>query len=170
MSKTHHIAACICRTPVRRALPRGTAGFTLIEVLVAAMILAIGLVGVSSMVYYGVLSHEKSANYTIAAQKASQEMERIRDAGYLGAVVDSLHFPDPKYQIVDSSTVNFSLPELSGGQGTLSITEDTEAQVTNPDTGQPYLNMKQVVVTVSWGGSHRSSGSYSLATLITNRP
>jgi prepilin-type N-terminal cleavage/methylation domain-containing protein len=145
-------------------------GFTLIEVLVAAMVLGIGLVGVSSMVYYGVLSHQKSANYTIAGQKAMQEMERIRDAGYLGAVVDYAHFPSPNYQIVDASTARFSVPELTGSQGTITINEDNEAQAVNPGTGAPYLNMKQVSVTVSWGGSQRLSGAYNLVTLISNRP
>ena len=145
-------------------------GFTLIEVLVAAMILGIGLVGVSSMVYYGVLSHQKSANYTIAGEKAMQEMERIRDAGYLGALVDLAHFPSPSYQIVNASTVHFSVPELTGGLGVITIAEDSQAQAINPATGQPYLNMKQVSVAVSWGGSQRLRGSYNLATLISNRP
>ena len=145
-------------------------GFTLIEVLVAAMVLGIGLVGVSSMVYYGVLSHQKSANYTIAGEKAMQEMERIRDAGYLGALVDLAHFPSPSYQIVNASTVSFGVPELTSGLGVITIAEDSQAQAINPATGQPYLNMKQVSVAVSWGGSQRLRGSYNLATLISNRP
>jgi len=149
---------------------RACAGFTLIEVLVAAMLLSIGLVGVSSMVYYGVLSHQKSANYTIAAQKAMQEIERIRDGGYLGATVDPTRFPYPAYHTVDSSTVRFGVSELTGGQGTITIAEDSEAMATNPGTGQPYLNMKQVNVMIAWGGSSSLGGSYSLATLISNRP
>jgi prepilin-type N-terminal cleavage/methylation domain-containing protein len=154
-----------CASPARSC-----GGFTLIEVLVAAVILAIGLVGVASMVYYGVLSHQKSAHYTIAGQRAMQEMERIRDASYVGAVVDLTLFPSPSYQIVDSSTARFSVPELTNGQGTITIAEDTEAQAINPATGQPYQNMKRVTVTITWGGSRRSSGAYNLATLIANRP
>lgn len=161
--------AAALRAP-RRGRARACTGFTLIEVLVAAMLLAIGLVGVSSMVYYGVLSHQKSANYTIAAQKAMQEIERIRDGGYLGATVEPTRFPSPTYQIVDSSTVRFGVAELSAGQGAITVAEDSEAMATNPNTGQPYLNMKQVNVSITWGGSSKSSGSYSLATLISNRP
>ena len=160
----------LCRGRVPCNCARSEAGFTIIEVLVAAIILGIGLVGVSSMVYFGVLSHQKSANYTIAGQKAMQEMERIRDSGYLGALVDATHFPTASYTIVDSSTVHFSVPELTGGQGAITIAEDNEAQQINPATGQPYQNMKRVTITVTWGGSHRLKGSYSLVTLIANRP
>ena len=144
-------------------------GFTLIEVLVAAMILAIGMVGVSSMVSYGVLSHQKSARYTIAAERANQEIERIRDSGYLAAVVDALHFPSP-YQIVNSTTVSFDVAELPGGHGTIVIADDPHALSVNPSTGAPYSNLKQVSVFVTWSGSPRVAGSYGVATLITNRP
>lgn len=148
----------------------GRGGFTLIEVLVAAMILSIGLVGVSSMIYFGVISHQKSAHYTIAGERAMQEMERIRDAGYLGAVVDASHFPSVNYHIVDAHTVRFNVADLPSGVGTISINEDSEAQAINPSTGQPYANMKRVTVTVAWGGARRVSGIYNLVTLISNRP
>lgn len=145
-------------------------GFTLIEVLVAAMILAIGLVGVASMTYYGVISHHKSANYTMAGQRAMQEMERIRDAGYLGAVVDYDHFPYPRYYILDTNTIYFTPSELPNGQGLITINEDSAAQQINPSTGEPYFNMKRVRVDVTWGGSRPLRGSYSLVSLISNRP
>jgi len=170
MHETAHTAPRSNPAGEETARGKRCGGFTLIEVLVAAMILAIGLVGVSSMVYYGVASHHKSANYTIAGEKAMQEMERVRDAGYLGAVVDAAHFPSPNYQIVDSSHATFAVPELSSGQGAVTIVEDNEAQALNPSTGQPYMNMKRVTVGITWGGSRRLAGSYSLVSLISNRP
>ena len=164
------LASAVEGKMVKRNKRAGCGGFTLIEVMVAAMILGIGLVGVSSMVYYGVLSHQKSAHYTIAGQKAMQEMERIRDGGYLGAVVDYSRFPYPNSYIVGSDTVRFQVSDLPNGQGTITIGEDNEAQVNNPSTGAPYLNMKRVQIAVTWGGGHRASGAYNLVTLVSNRP
>jgi len=153
-----------------RLRPKGEAGFTLIEVLITTVILGIGLVGVGSMVTYGVVSHRKSVNYTVAAARAIQEMERIRDAGFLGANVGTDLFPYPTYQILNASQVGFTPSGLKDGQGVITIAEDSQAQVTDPDTGLPYGNMKAVSVSISWGGARILSGSYTAATLIANRP
>lgn len=152
-----------------RRLGRG-AGVTIIEVLATAALLGIGLVGVGAMVTYGVIAHKKSVNYTIAAARASQELERIRQAGYVGAEVNESLFPSPTYTILDSNRAGFSLPELRDGTGTITIIEDPESLATNPDTGLPYLNLKQVQVNISWGGGRTLRGHYHAATLIANRP
>ncbi len=146
------------------------AGVTILEVLAAAAILGIGLVGVGGMVTYGVISHRKSVNYTIAAARATQEIERIRDAGYLGAEVDTSLFPSPTYTIAGANQATFAVADLANGQGTITITDDTEAQAVDPDTGFPYSNLKLLQVSISWGGSRNLRGSYDVATLIANRP
>ena len=145
-------------------------GITLLEVLFAAVILAVGLVGVSSMVTYGTVSHAKSVNYTIAAERATEEIERIREGGYLGAVVGTGLFPTSRYTIVDPTHVRFTLSDLKDGVGVITLGEDNEAQATNPATGQPYLNMKRVTVVIAWGGSRMLGGSYRAVTLVANRP
>lgn len=156
-----------CRTPRR---PGSRAGLTLIEVLAASMILGIGLVGVGSLVTYGVVSHRKSVNYTVAAARTVREIERIREAGYLSAEIGPDLFPSPAYTILSSTQVGFPVAELKGGQGSITVIEDPEAQALDPDTGLPYLNLKQVSVHITWGGTSTLAGSYSAATLIANRP
>jgi Tfp pilus assembly protein PilV len=162
------------RLQVRNAFPTRAAsserGITLLEVLIAAVILAVGLVGVGSMVTYGAVSHAKAVNYTIAAARATEEMERIREAGYLGAQVTTGLFPTPRYTIVDSTHVGFGVSDLRNGVGVIALGEDNEAQATNPATGQPYLNMTRVTVVIAWGGSRMLRGSYRAATLVANRP
>lgn len=142
----------------------------MIEVLVASVILGIGLVGVGSMVTYGVISHRKAVNYTVAAARATQELERVREAGYLGAVVSTELFPEGLYTIVDSTQVQFSVPELDNAVGYVTIQQDAEAQQTNPETGEPYSNLKKIRVQVSWSGPGRGSGTYTATTLVANRP
>ena len=144
---------------------------TIIEVLVASAILGIGLVGVGSIVTYGLVSHRKSVDYTVAEARAISELERVRDAKYVGAIVNSTLFPATEYTILDSTQARFTVPELRNGYGIVTLTEDVEAQQTNPGTGQPYANLKKVKVEIHWtGGGHSLGGYYDAATLIANRP
>jgi len=140
------------------------------EVLATAIILAIGLVGVGSMVTYGVISHNKSVNYTIAAERATKELERLREAGYLGATMSAALFPADEYTIENATQASFEMPDLSSGTGVITIADDPAAQAINPGTGLPYSNLKRVSVQVSWGGSRYLHGSYEAVTLIANRP
>lgn len=150
---------------------RGQAGVTLIEVLAATVILGIGLVGVGAMVTNGSIAHDKAATYTIAAARASEELERIREAGYLGAQVNDLLFPSAAgYAILDSSHVRFTVNDLKSGSGMITLVEDAEAQATNPSTGQPYSNLKKITVDITWSGGHSTQGSYQVVTLLANRP
>jgi len=145
-----------------RGRPSSRAGVTLPEMLVVVVILAIAFVGVSGMFVGGYVSARKASNYTIAANRAVQEIERLRDAGFLGAVVDYQHFPSPKYHIASSTQVVFSVPDLKNGQGTITVALDPEAQSLD--------NLKRVNVTIVWGGGKQLSGRYSITTLVANRP
>jgi prepilin-type N-terminal cleavage/methylation domain-containing protein len=149
---------------------RRRAGFTIIEVLATAVILGVGLVGVGSMVTYATISHQKSVNYTVASDRATQELERIREASYVGAVVGTALFPAGTYTIVNSTTASFTVPDLSHGTGLITLDEDSEAKVINPSTGLPYNNLKKAAVTITWSGGHFMGGSYRAVTLIANRP
>ena len=147
------------------------AGVTLIEVLAATIILGIGLVGVGAMMTNGSIAHDKAATYTIAAARASEELERIREAGYLGAQINTLLFPSAAgYAIQSATRVTFPVTDLKSGAGAITLVEDTEAQATNPSTGQPYSNLKRITVDITWAGGHSVQGSYQVVTLLANRP
>jgi prepilin-type N-terminal cleavage/methylation domain-containing protein len=145
-------------------------GLTLIELLVTAVLLGIGLVGVAGMFTAGVVSSTKASNITVAAHRANLEIERVRDAGYLGAVADVAHFPSPTYTVVSSHRATFTVPELRNGSGYIDIYPDSAAQLTNPATGLPYENLKRLRIVISWGGGHHVAGNYTVVTLIANRP
>lgn len=146
-------------------------GMTIIEVLLATVILGIGLIGVGSMVTYGVISHQKSQNYTVASARATEELERIREATYTGAVIEATLFPSSAgYTIVNSTQVSFPISDLTGGVGLITLADDSEATATNPSTGLPYSNLKRATVAIGWSGSRYLRGAYTATTLIANRP
>jgi len=126
------------------------------------------LVGAAGMFTAGIVSSRKAANETAAANRATQELERIRDGGYLGAVIDTAHFLSPRYTIVSSSKATFTVPELSNGAGELTIDTDTAAQPVDPNTGFMIGNLKRVM-SHSLGWRRKSACSYSVTTLISNR-
>jgi hypothetical protein len=122
------------------------------------------------MITYGAISHKQAALYTIATARANKELERVRQAGYLSAIIDDNLFPPPTYTHGTTTHAHFAVSDLPSGTGVIYIEPDTQALAINPDTGLAYGNMKRVRVTVSWGGSRRLRGTYAATTLISNRP
>ena len=101
-------------------------GFTLIEVLVAMVILSIGLLGTAALITGIIKSNQVSNRITTATVLAQDKMEEIKSVGYSNAVTEIKAFlpPDDKY----------------------------EREVTVVDDS-PAANMKTVTVTVYWGSS-----------------
>ncbi len=51
-------------------------GFTLIELLVTIVLLALGLVALSSLFVVGIISEMKAERYQVATNRVRQELER----------------------------------------------------------------------------------------------
>jgi type IV pilus assembly protein PilV len=112
-------------------------GFTLIEVLVAMVILSIGLLGTAALITGIINSNKLSNRITTATVLAQDKMEEIKGAGYAGAVTETRTFlpsPDDNY----------------------------EREVTVVD-GSPDANMRTVTITVYW----ESSKSVTLKTILS---
>ena len=144
-------------------------GFTLIELLVTTVVLALGLIALSTLFVAGIISDMKAERIQIATNRMRQELERMRSAGYSGALIDSTVFKAADgYTITESQPnltgiASFTEPSLPGGTGTVEI------RYYNPGTGI-YANLKQVSVALSWGGGRRTQGSVYATTLLANRP
>ena len=111
-------------------------GFTLIEVLVAMVILSVGLLGTAALITGIINSNKLSNRITNATTLAQDKMEEIKRDGYSNAANEArafLPFPDDKY----------------------------EREVTVVDAS-PAANMRTVTVTVYW----ESSKSVSLQTIL----
>lgn len=64
----------------------GKNGFTLLEILIAIVILTVGLVGTAGLLMGIIRSNDLSNEMTKATALAHSTMEQIRQAGYFGAL------------------------------------------------------------------------------------
>jgi len=72
-------------------------GFTLIEVVIALAILAVGLVGILSLFPIGFDAARRSVNSTQAALYSREKLEQVKNAGFPSVGTTNGTFPDPLY-------------------------------------------------------------------------
>jgi type IV pilus assembly protein PilV len=112
-------------------------GFTLIEVLVAMVVLAIGLLGTSRLTVSTVSVQTANERLAKASALLQDSMERIKQAGYGGAnpgTVTNNYGSMASYNMYGNTTFNYSLYK----------------RVTFVAAQTPAANMKTVTVTVFW--------------------
>jgi len=117
-------------------------GFTLLEVLVAIVILTIGLLGTAGLTTGVIRGNHFSKNVTSATAAAQTKLEAIKSGGYVYA-----------------TAVNF--PSDAVTMGGMTFTRTTT--ITN---SSPATNMKTVSVTVSWTESNNTARSVNLQTIL----
>lgn len=123
-------------------------GFTLLEVLVATVILAIGLLAASAMQTTTLTATTASRNTTLAVQLAEEMVDRIRvDAGTTPDIYNNLN--TGSCSSVSNTTAQgdcnqwrdrLQSSELPSPVGTVSVDMDT-----------PITDAATVTVTVRWG-------------------
>lgn len=119
---------------------RNEKGFTLIEVLVAIVILSIGLLGMASLTI-GIINGNKLSNdLTTATTLAQDEMEDIRRLGYSNAVSETKAVLSSPY-------------------------DEFKREVTVADDS-PAPGMKTVTVKVYWGGVSKEEHDVELKTIL----
>ncbi|MFY9446089.1 MAG: prepilin-type N-terminal cleavage/methylation domain-containing protein [Dethiobacteria bacterium] len=102
-------------------LKAGQGGFTLVEVLVAVMILVIMVFPITGMIVNGTRTVYNSAHRTMAANLAREKMEQVKSAGY------------------EAAPGQAGVEELEGG-----FIRTTEV------TDYPVEGVRQITVTVQW--------------------
>src|SRR5262249_20292234 len=108
-------------------------GFTLIEVLVAMVVLATGFLGIAGLTMGVIRGNLYSKNVTSATVVAEQMIEGVQRVGYANAAT-------------------------LAGTDTVSMGGTDYTRVTTISNATPAANMKTVTVTVSW-----NSGGYSVS-------
>ena len=116
---------------------RNNSGFTLIEVLVAMVILSVGLLGTAALITGIINSNKLSNRISTATVLAQDKMEEIKSVSYSNAVSETRAFMSSPY-------------------------DKYEREVTVVDNS-PSSGMKTVTVKVYW----ESSKSVSLVTILS---
>ncbi|MCK4467198.1 MAG: prepilin-type N-terminal cleavage/methylation domain-containing protein [Desulfobacterales bacterium] len=110
-------------------------GFTLMEVLVAMLILSVGLLGMAALVT-GIINSNKLSNRISAATVLAQDkMEEVRQVGYSGMPASDTTTTEDY-----NSITNYSLYK----------------RVTFTDVSNPAAGMKKITVTVYWESDDHS--------------
>ena len=123
-------------------------GFTLIECLVATVILGIGVVGVAGMFACATISERKAAFMAEAQEVADKTIEEVRAGGY-GV------FTQP------SGVITIPTPDLPHSTGQL-------AWQPYPDSSSD-LGLKLVSLDLTWTWAGSSSGAYRVVTLAAEQ-
>jgi len=116
-------------------------GFSLIEMLIALVVLSIALLGMSRASVSMITVHTANERSAHASALLQDRMETLKHAGYSGAAT------------VSSTEAYGTIPQYS-----------TYKRVTTVAVATPAANMKTVTVTVSWQNDrHTLSASTMLA-------
>jgi prepilin-type N-terminal cleavage/methylation domain-containing protein len=109
--------------------PSGAGGFTLLEVLITLLLLAIGILGVGGLAITTVQGNARGNQLTTATILAQDKVEQARTAGYAGAGA------------------------LAGTEGYGAVAGNPAyKRVVSVADATPGTWMKTVTVTVSWDG------------------
>jgi prepilin-type N-terminal cleavage/methylation domain-containing protein len=123
-------------------------GFTLIEVLMAIVVMSIGLLGLSALTIAMTTTLSFSKKLTTATTLAQEQMEAIRQTPY--ASINSGNFPPQGYSTI------IGYPQF---KREVTVSTDT-----------PLLDTKTVMVQVSWQRQNDLSPYTVALKTIVNRP
>jgi prepilin-type N-terminal cleavage/methylation domain-containing protein len=123
-------------------------GFTLIECLVATVVIGIGVIGVAGMFACASLSERKATYMAQARQVAEETLEVARAGGY---------------------------PVFAQPSGLVAVPTPGIPRATCRLAWQPYStgtsaeNLKLVALNISWDWGGPSSGKYNVVTLVSRQ-
>lgn len=133
-------------------------GFTLLELMIAVLILVVGIVGILAVYIYCYNLIESSRNTTQATNDAKAVFEAMRDESTT-SLMNVVYTNWTSWAQGTSSTA-------SGKTNNTPLTSLTQENITTTITGTDPI---QITVTVSWLDRGVRSRQISLVTLMTER-
>jgi prepilin-type N-terminal cleavage/methylation domain-containing protein len=136
-------------------------GFSLIELMIAVLLFSFAVTAFASLFPVSMRMRSKSENVTRATTLAQQKIEQLRARTYADLNYTSLHGANLIDASPNTSPFAFTLvdglaSQLPEASGTLALTDAA-------------ADLKQVDVTVSWGGVVANGNSVTVSTLIANK-
>jgi len=110
---------------------RAQSGYTLIEILISMVILAVGLLALNAMQATFATGSGDSRSFTRAAQVASQQMEELRNADYDASDVQDTNSTGPTDHGPESVSLNgleisisWTVEEIATSTKSITVTAD----------------------------------------------
>ncbi len=124
---------------------KGSQGFTLLEVLIAIVILSVGLLGMGALVVGIINANRLSKDMTTATTLAQDKMEDIQRVGYANTAAETMAtMPSP----------------FSDYKREVKVTDLTVTDLSPP------TDMKTVRVKICWGGASKEDHKVELETIL----
>ena len=124
------------RTVQHRPVP--SSGFTVVEVLIAMVILSVGMLAIAGMMGVAIQANAFSSKMSLATRSAQQKLEQVKNATYSTVVAGS-----------DAADAN-------GLTRSWTVTDDT-----------PIANTKTIVADVTWVDEKGVSRAVQFSTVIS---
>jgi prepilin-type N-terminal cleavage/methylation domain-containing protein len=147
---------------IQRKRMKNRPGLTLIEVMIAVLLLSFAVTVFASLYPLAMRLRSKSENTTRATTLCQQKIEQVRAFPYTslkysglqgGGVIDA----SPASSPFSFTTIDGLATKLPQGTGSLTLS--------NPGSDP---DLTQITVTVTWGGLVQGGNSVTVSTLVAN--
>lgn len=131
-------------------------GFSLVEGMVALIVLSIGLFGIAGMLDMAISRNTDGSQVSVATNMGTEMMERIRFNHYNAAAYDLIDTTNLSTR--PPATQAMAMGDYDQWRTRLNATnlQNIRGLVTVGTTGPTLMNQSQVVVQVSWRGGLRT--------------